>query len=287
MRLLLCSILGLVAAQASANECKFTADRPLDIDPAGLHALVLKLDSSDVRVRGVAGLAKIEIHGKACASDESWLADLTVKQVRDGDRVVVTANQRPQRTINWFGSTYASIDFEVRMPAALPLQIDSNSGDADVADIATLDFTAHSGDLNVHNVAGAVGVEVGSGDIKADDVGSLDLRRSGSGDVRAKNVRGEVTVGHVGSGDLGFAKVQKSIHVASVGSGDVNVDNAGGDVVIDSIGSGDVSASDINGNFVVKAAGSGDIHHRNVKGKVTVPHGDDDEGYSVRDSDNH
>src|SRR5262249_13181900 len=156
-------------------DCQFKAERPLDIDPAGAHALLLKLESSDAHVRGVAGLAKIEVRGRACASREDWLADLTVQQTREGDRIVVTTNQHRENMIGLFHSSYAYIDLEVRIPAKLPLQIQSNSGDADVADVAALDYTAHSGDLLVDHVAGAVSAEVGSGDIKAEDVGSFEL----------------------------------------------------------------------------------------------------------------
>ena len=276
MRFIVCFILGLLAANTYAFECQYKAERPLDIDPAGLRALVLRLDSSDARVRGVSGLARVEVRGKACASREDWLADLTVEQKREGDRVVITTNQHHENTISLFHSSYAFIDLEVRIPASLALQIQSNSGDADVADISTLDFAAHSGDLTVDHIAGTVSAEVGSGDIKADDIGGLDLRRSGSGDVRARRVHGDVRIGNVGSGDLAFEDVSKSVRINSVGSGDVGVHGAGGDVVIDSIGSGDVTAADVGGDFVVKAAGSSDIHHHSVKGKVSVPRGDDD-----------
>jgi len=278
MRFVLFSILSLSAAHASANtlECKFKAERPLAIDAAGTHALVLALDSSDARVRGVAGLNKIEVTGKACASQEDWLAELTVAQRREGDRVVVTTNQHRQNTIGPFHSSYAFIDLEVRIPASLMLQIQSNSGDADVADLAALDFSTHSGDLIADHISGTITAELGSGDIKADDIGSLELRRSGSGDVRARRVHGDVRIGNVGSGDLAFEDVAKSVRVNSVGSGDVGVHGAGGDVVIDSVGSGDVTASNVGGDFIVKAAGSGDIHHHDIKGKVSVPVRDDD-----------
>ena len=276
MRFLIGSILGLLAANTHAFECKFTAERSLNIDPAGLHALVLSLESSDARVRGTPGLTKIEVRGKACASREDWLADLTVEQRREGDHVVVTTSQHRENTIGPFHSSYAYIDLDVRIPETMPLQIQSNSGDADVADIAALDFSTHSGDLLADHVSGAITAELGSGDIKADDVGSLELRRSGSGDVRARKVHGDVRIGNVGSGDLSFADVSRGVHVNSVGSGDVGVHGAGGDVVIDSIGSGDVTASNVGGDFVVKAAGSGDIHHRDVKGKVSLPPRHDD-----------
>ena len=98
MRFVLFSILSLLAANACAFECKFMAERTLDIDPAGLHTLAFKLGSSDLQVRGVAGLAKIEVIGKACASEEARLAGLTVDQSRAGDRVTLTPNQASECT---------------------------------------------------------------------------------------------------------------------------------------------------------------------------------------------
>jgi hypothetical protein len=276
MRILMLAVLGLFACAATANECKFSAERNLDIDAAGLHAVMLKLGSSDAHATGVAGLTKIEVRGKACASEESRLAGLTVSQSRDGDHVVVTPNQAHEQTFSWFGSDYAYIDLDVRLPATLALQIETTSGDANVADVASLDYSSHSGDLMLHHAGGAVAVEVHSGDVNADDIGAFSLRRSGSGDVRANKVRGDVKVGHVGSGDLGFTDVTGSVNVESVGSGDVNVDRVGGDIVIGSIGSGDVTVDGVGGGFTVKSAGSGDIHHHNVKGKIDLPKRDED-----------
>ena len=281
MRVVVCLILSLLAGSAfAAFPCSYTAERKLDIDPAGLHSLAFKLGSSDLQVRGVTGLAKIEVRGKACASEEAKLVGLTVDQSRAGDRVTLTPNQANEQTFSLFGSNYAYIDLEVRVPATLAIEVKANSGDANIADVAALDFDSHSGDLIVHHVNGEVAVEVHSGDIKADDIGGLEVRRSGSGDVRATQVHGQIKVGHVGSGDLGFDDVAKSVQVESVGSGDVSVNRAGGDVVIGSIGSGDINVDGVGGDFVVRKAGSSDIHHHGVKGKVDVPRRDADEDTS-------
>lgn len=276
MRVVVCLILSLCVGNVLANECRYSAERNFDIDPAGLHALAFKLGSSDLQVRGVAGLAQIEVRGRACASAEASLAGLTIDQSRAGDRVTLTPNQASQQTFSLFGSNYAYVDLDVRVPATLSIEVKSTSGDASIVDVAALDFDSHSGDLIVHHVGGEVAVEVHSGDVRAEDVGSLEVRRAGSGDVRASKVHGDIKAGHVGSGDLGFDDVGKSVHVESIGSGDVTVDRAAGDVVVGSIGSGDITVNDIGGDFVVKKAGSSDIHHHGVKGKVDVPKRDDD-----------
>jgi len=275
-------LMGLVLFAASsaamaAHDCKFTAERNLDIDPAGLKSLQLALGSSDAHVNGVAGLKRIEVRGKACASEEDWLKDLTVEQERTGDSVRVVMKKNHDTHINWFGSSYAYIDIEVRLPADLPLTVDAGSGDAIIADVAALNFSSGSGDLQADRVAGAVSIKVGSGDATIEDIGSLDIERVGSGDIRARKVRGSVKVGHVGSGDIRFADVHGGVQIESVGSGDVIVDRTGGDVVVGSIGSGDVTVDGIGGSFIVHSAGSGDLHHHNVTGKVDVPkrHADD------------
>jgi DUF4097 and DUF4098 domain-containing protein YvlB len=273
MRILFGLILAAASTTALANhECKFSAERNLDIDPAGLKALTLVLGSSDTHVEGVAGIKRIEVRGKACASDEEWLKDLTVDQERGNDRVrVITSKNRNGTHINLFGSSYAYIDLEVRMPADLALEVDAGSGDANVSNVAGLSFSSGSGDLNAHHVIGNVVVKVGSGDAIIDDIGSLTVERVGSGDIRSSNARGDIKVGHVGSGDMNFADVHGSVHIESVGSGDVGIRRAGGDVEIGSIGSGDVTVDGVGGNFIVHSAGSGDLHHHQVTGKVDIP----------------
>lgn len=274
MRAIVFAVLSLFAGTAFANhECKFTAERKLDIDPAGLKTLAFTLHSSDLRATGVQGLKQIEVRGRACASEEAWLSELDLEQARGGDRVTVSP-RRPDRSSNFnmFGSNYAFIDIEVRLPANLPLQIDSGSGDATVSDVAAVNFDTGSGDMRVDHVAGAVTVKLGSGDIIADNIGSLDIQRAGSGDVHATTVHGEIKVGHVGSGDLTFRDVQSGVTVESIGSGDLVADRVGGDVTVGSIGSGDVTVDGVKGAFTVQHAGSGDIHHHDVAGKVAVPH---------------
>src|SRR5215468_7787472 len=221
MRILLALVLTAASGSALAwQECKFSADHNFDVDPAGLKSLQLVLGSSDARIEGVAGSKRIEVRGKACASDESWLKELDVKQERSGDRLRVEAKRNRDSHFGW-GSSYAYVKLEIRMPPELLVDIDSGSGDADVTNVAALNYGAGSGDLKARRIAGDVNIKVGSGDVVIDDLGNLTLERVGSGDIHASNVRGGVKVGHVGSGDLKFADVKKGVNVESVGSGDL------------------------------------------------------------------
>ena len=77
MRLILLPLL-LASPLVLANECQFSAERNLDIDPAGLQALRMELGSSDLNVQGDPAATRIEVHGKACASEQAWLDELQI-----------------------------------------------------------------------------------------------------------------------------------------------------------------------------------------------------------------
>jgi len=275
MRLIFAVSIAFLPALAAANsECRFTAERNFDVEASGLSTVAFDLGSSDVVVEGVPGLARVEVRGRACSSDEAWLDRLTVDQNRSGDRLDITPHDGHDLKANWFGSSYAYVDLHVRMPTKLAVTIKSQSGDAQVTNVSALDFDASSGDLIVNDISGPLAVEVSSGDVRAADIGTVDIRGTSSGDIRLRDVHGPVDVSRSGSGDLSFDDVG-SVRIGSVGSGDVVIAGAGGDVEIDSIGSGDINVNDVGGNFRVGSKGSGDIHHRNVRGTVSVPDEDD------------
>jgi DUF4097 and DUF4098 domain-containing protein YvlB len=275
MRFAIFGVTMLAASAVGANECAFQEPRNIDIDASGVSTLDAKLESADMRFVGDPAVKRIEVRGRACASAQNRLGEVSLEQRRDGDTVTLTPRQASQINISPFGSNYAYLDVEVRVPQNLAVTVHSVSGDVNAQHLSTLDFSSHSGDLIAEHIDGLLRVEVHSGDVKAREVGQLDVVRSGSGDIEANRVRDDVHVGHVGSGDLNFTEIGKGVHVESVGSGDVTVHRAGATVQIDSIGSGDVSGGDIDGDFIVKSAGSGDIHHGTVRGKVSVPHDND------------
>lgn len=274
MRLPLIAFFLLLSAQASATTCKHEADRSLDIDRAGLTALVAKNGSSDVRVRGVADIGRIEVRGRACASNPADLDRLKVEQRRDGDRLVLEIGRDTGMTISLFGSSYAYLDLEIRVPLDLAMEIDNGSGDIDVRDVARLRYDGGSGDLDLENIAGELDIEVGSGDIVGSNVGPVNLRSISSGDVDLRKIGGDVTVGRVGSGDLDLRNISGSVNVERIGSGDVTVNDVQGSVTVDRIGSGDLRAAGVRGDLTVRSSGSGDVSHRDIGGKVDVPSSD-------------
>ena len=153
-RIILASLL-IASAPALATNCEHEADRSFDVDAAGLRTLATHFGSTDLRLRGVPGLAKVEVRARACASDADDLDRLTLNHRVDGNRLIVESERhRGSFSFSIFGSHYAYLDIEIRMPASLAVEVDSGSGDIDARDLANLDFDAGSGDLNVENIAG-------------------------------------------------------------------------------------------------------------------------------------
>jgi DUF4097 and DUF4098 domain-containing protein YvlB len=307
-------LLALSLSAVGAEQCRYSAPRNAWINAAGLKLLSVQIGPDDLAIHGEPGLAKIVVKGTACASDAKWLPEIKLEAGRQGDTASVVAHDR-EHAINFslFGNSYAYLKLDVSVPQSLAVKLQEGSGDARASKLAALDATLGSGDLKVDGVAGAFGLRVGSGDVIASNVGSLDLSSLGSGDVGVDGVHGNARAGSVGSGDLHLANVKGDVAIGSIASGDAKVSGVGGSLKADSVGSGDLvvqnvtggvtvgavasgevkitqaggnvhagsvgsgdfGADGVGGDFSVGSVGSGDISHRNVKGKVSVPRDND------------
>ncbi|NID17063.1 GIN domain-containing protein [Luteibacter yeojuensis] len=244
------------AAMADNTQCKFHADRNLDLDLRGVHAVRFVTNSYDLLVSGGASAGKGTVRGKACASDQETVDNLVVTQQRDGDTLVVEL--KDQREHGWFsgwGNRYADLKVEATIPADVPVKIHVGSGDAKVRNVASLDAAVGSGDLEAHDIKGEVRGTVGSGDFKLEDTGAVEIDSVGSGDFGAKRAA-RVRIGTVGSGDATVANVQGNVQVGTIGSGDLDV-------------------NDVRGDLTVRTVGSGDVHHHGIAGKVDIPRDND------------
>ena len=289
------SLLVVSLAAGAAEQCRYSAPRNAEIDAAGLKRLSVEIGPDDLMIRGEPGSTKITVRGTACASSQDWLKDVKLETARHGDTASIVARDGDHHVVvSLFGGSYAYLKLDVRVPQSMAVQLQEGSGDADVAGIQSLDASVGSGDLKVNGIAGELGMTVGSGDVVASDVGSVNLSGVGSGDVKVDGVRGDAHAGSVGSGDLGLRNVKGSVSVGSIASGDATIDGVGGGVEARSVGSGDfiarnvkgnvsmgavasgdVTADRVDGDFSVGSVGSGDIHHHGVKGKVSIPRTDD------------
>jgi len=255
MRFILAPLLLLVPlAGHAADRCAFEAPRNMSLDLAGVRGVQIEVRSFDLHVNGRADAAKLDVRGRACASERALLDSLVVTQRREGDQLILQLGSG-QGGFHLFGGDSGDLEVTVQLPAALPLTVDVGSGDAEVRGVRQLDSRVGSGDLHVRDIAGRFASSVGSGDLEANQVGSFEVGSVGSGDLTASGIGGDVRIGSIGSGDVRLRDVRGSVHVDTLGSGDLSADGVGGD-------------------FSLGAKGSGDVSHSNVKGKVQVPSDD-------------
>ncbi|GLQ89715.1 DUF4097 family beta strand repeat-containing protein [Dyella flagellata] len=254
MRQLL-ALLALLPLAATAADCRYSASRNLHEDLAGIRGVQVELHSHDMHLMGDGNANALELTGRACASSQSALDTLQVTSHREGDQLIVDVDGHGL-SASLFGISYAYLDVQLKLPANMPVSVNTGSGDAYVSGLAQLNAQTGSGDLHVDRISGEVYATAGSGDVEISDVGSL-------------------RVGSVGSGDLKARSVHKDVQIGSVGSGDVTLENVGGSVTVDTIGSGDLVVREVRGNLTVRAKGSGDVTQSGIGGKVSVPHDDD------------
>jgi Toastrack DUF4097 len=261
---------------ALADDCEFRADRSLDVDASGLSLLKLDTGAGDLVVEGVPGLARIEVRGKACASDKDALAAIQFIQEREGATSTV-GTRIPDKGNGWslFGGDYAYMDVQVRMPAGLKLDLRDSSGDLEVSGLVNgLDLKDSSGDILLHDLAGPVNVTDTSGDINVHHIaGDFTVLSDSSGDIDVDDVKGSAVVQEDSSGDISLRHVGGDARVDRDSSGDIDFADVGHDAIVGVDGSGDISADDVKGNFTVgsKSNTSGEIRQHGVQGTVTLP----------------
>jgi len=115
------------------------------------------------------------------------------------------------------------------------------------------------GDLEIGNVNGPLILDVsGSGDFKALNTGTANVRISGSGDVSLGDIETSV-IKVSGSGDFDAESIEGAAKVTSTGSGNIEIDTLLGDLVYEGRGSSNFDAQRVDGRISISATGSGDV----------------------------
>lgn len=259
-----------LSALAAEPQCKFNEPRDLKLDLAGAKAVVFEVNQHDLVL--VAGPGAPQLNGRACASNADWLRQLTVTQQKVDGKLVVRLLREGRNPITVGGNNYAYLDMRGSVPDNVLVQLKVGSGDASVTGVHSLSADVGSGDIKLQDIKGLVTAAIGSGDVILDGAGALNVLSVGSGDFKARNVRGNAKVGTIGSGDLTLDGVQGNVALDTIGSGDADIRQVKGNVVIGNVGSGDVDLRAVTGNVSVERHGSGDVTARDVGGDLTVAH---------------
>jgi hypothetical protein len=251
--LLACLLILQFSTEASADWCKYENDINLTLDVSDSDVLAIAAVAGDLEITGVPGTSEAVIHGKVCASKESWLENASI-ETQGGERAQINV-LLPKTDNDWSLSisNYLSIDLRIEVPEDLLLDVKDSSGDMLLNNIAGGQLQDSSGDIEINDANGAIVLKDSSGDIDIDQLnGDLTVESDSSGDIYAKNIQGEVLVKRDSSGDIRVAHVSDS-------------------VIVERDSSGDIRADDVGGDFRVYKDGSGGIHSSDIKGETEIP----------------
>ena len=170
-----------------------------------IRSVKLAADSGDVKIRVGTGAAsvhqKLHYNFRSAPNDAFHV---------EGDQLVLESCGRN-----------CSADFEVVVPAGVPVTGSTTSGGVDISGMSSVDVSTDSGDAKVENVAGLVKLTLDSGSIDLRDVGGVQAH-SDSGDVSGDGLRGPVDVSS-DSGSVELTLAQPSDVKVKADSGSVKL----------------------------------------------------------------
>jgi hypothetical protein len=250
---LLTATLLLGAAQSalgqSSDQCRYEAQRTANVDAGRARLLTVKAGAGSLRIEGKAGLDRVVIRGRACASDARLLEEIELRADRRGSDVVVEAMQR-DRGWSFTGNRYARLDLVIEVPARMAAEIADGSGSIDISNLGAVGITDGSGEITGNDLHGDVRIRDGSGTIGLTDIaGAVDIH-DGSGSIHLRNIGGLIDITD-GSGEIDVQTARNSIRISD--------------------GSGGIEVADVDGDFTVTRSGSGGIGYSNVKGRIDIP----------------
>ena len=227
-------------------DCNVDRDFSESIAVGSADLVRIIAETGDLRVEGRPGLNQVRVRGSACAEDRNDLDEVELVLQRSGRSIRILG------LVPSGSSVSARLDLVIEVPDYMLLEIDHESGDIAVTDVAGVAIFDDAGDIRLDHITGDVDIN--------DDSGLLRLRDI-AGDVYLIDESGEVDIQTVDGG----------VFVDEDGSGHMLIRDIGDDVFIGEDGSGDITVEDVNGDFTVQIDGSGRITYRNVRGRISVP----------------
>lgn len=240
------------ASSAIAGGCEYSKKVSRTLDLGGIKQIQVDAGAGSLEIKGVQGLNEIVIDAKVCASEQDLLDKSDVEEkITSGRAEIYTEIAKDSSSLSW-GSDYAYIDLELKVPMDANLVVRDSSGEAIVEKVADLDMKDSSGELTIREISGNVTVKDSSGALNIEDIG------------------GDVTVTD-SSGGIYISDVKQGVLVLADSSGSIEAKRVGKDVHVRADSSGSISVKDVGGDFVVGRDSSGGIHYKRVAGKVSLP----------------
>jgi len=238
------AVLGPFALAAAAPVAKSRIERTVAL-PSGAR-FVLDADAGSVVVRGTT-------RGDALVVATSAVEDLEAKfriEVKEATgEVRVVSRKRKGTASSWFGlfgSDTSNLRFEIEVPQATPVRIDTAGGSVKASALrADADLESSGGSISASDHQGRLKAETSGGSIRLERVrGDADVRTSG-GSIEAREMDGKLSAVTSG-GSIQIQEISGDLRAGTSG-GSIHIDGAGGRVDAETSGGG-VQASFKKGN---------------------------------------
>ncbi len=235
---------------------------PMDIAAAGVRTISFDVQEGEFVLRGDPNATSVNMR---VSIDRLWIFRIgeegilkrLIKVSGEGTNELKIVTDIPRSIANWERAQYP-IDFEVVVPAAIPLQLRDTSGIVRISQMnAPVDVHDGSGTLTISDVHGAVTVVKDSGDIQVERVSDVTTITSKTGQMRLH--------------DLTQLEIEESDgNLEVVNTGPAHVHNQGGNVRVSDV-KGALEVDDESGEIQVSGV-QGDVKIRDTSGQIRVSH---------------
>jgi len=278
---------------------------PMDIPAKGVRTIKFEVQEGEFVLRGDPNATSVNMR---VSIDRLWIFRLGEEDILkrlihvsgEGTNELNIVTDIPRSLANWGRAEYP-IDFEVVVPAAIPLQVRDTSGIIRISQVnAPIDVRDGSGTLTISDVQGTVTVVKDSGDIQVERVSDITKISSKTGQMKLYDLAqleieesdGNLEIVHTGparihnqGGNLRISKVKGAleidddsgeIQVADV-EGDIRIRDTSGQIRLSRVGA--VAIDDSDGDITVRQATSvlvrqkesGQVKVSGITGSVEVP----------------
>src|SRR6476620_11657204 len=131
----LAASLAATSVLASWGDCTNTAPRSAALPAAGATRIVVVGRAGSLKVVGHAGAAEVRATGTACASRKSDHAAIQLRATRSGGEIRIEA-EVPELSMGMWSER--KLDFEVSLPANVPVKVVDGSGELTIEHTAAL-----------------------------------------------------------------------------------------------------------------------------------------------------
>ncbi|WP_010245396.1 LiaF transmembrane domain-containing protein [Acetivibrio cellulolyticus] len=210
-------------------ESKFKKNLSVDANSSNL---VVSNANGDVEVvKGEGKKIDVEANITINNSDEAYAGKIAQSLVEIIDKKDIRISSKADQYSNKGTIGYIRIDYLIKVPDTVNVEVDNKFGDVALKDIALSgNVRNNNGDITVKSIGGTLKVNNSFGDIEINDIKGAATVSNTNGEIRGSRIGSKLTVIN-NFGDVIFSQVSGSIDVEG-GNGAVEITGVGEDVKV-------------------------------------------------------